>query len=219
MRTVGTRFSIRRPATRSAERHQRGNAMVIALIALTGLITLGSLTVLSVQGGLASSGHDRFQAIALYAAESGAAAGVDFLRKTYDPLTYWEQWVREPNVAPVHPTAIPGNLRPPGDAENLFSPGMQAWYDVAIVNNRNDAGYATGNDTDKRVIIRSTGYGPNGTVAIVEWEVQAPSTNQTARPCPSYGQRGMAEDGAGRNDCLTNVSSADTATYRPGDVP
>ena len=33
---------------RSARRRQNGNAMVVALLALTGLITLGSLTVLSV---------------------------------------------------------------------------------------------------------------------------------------------------------------------------
>ena len=36
------------------------------------------------------------------------------------------------------------------------------------------------------------------------------------RPCPSYGQKGMAEDGAGRNDCLTTVISTDVATYSPG---
>jgi hypothetical protein len=219
MRTVGNRFSIRRPATRCADRHQRGNAMVIALIALTGLITLGSLTVLSVQGGLATSGHDRFQAIALCAAESGASAAVDYLRKTYDGAAKWEAYVRLPTLPTIHPTGIPGNLKQPGDPENLFTETMRAWYDVAILNNPDDAMFATGGDDDGRVIIRSTGYGPNGTVAVVEWEVKAPATVPIGRPCPSYGQRGMAEDGAGRNDCLTNVASGDTATYRPGDVP
>jgi hypothetical protein len=193
--------------------------MVIALIALTGLITLGSLTVLSVQGGLASSGHDRFQAIALYAAESGAAAAVDYLRKNYDGAAKWDAYVSDGNVDPPHPPGIPGNQRAPGDSQNLFSTGMQSWYDVAILNNPDDAMFATGGDDDGRVIIRSTGYGPNGTVAVVEWEVKAPATVPIGRPCPSYGQRGMAEDGAGRNDCLSNVASGDTATYRPGDVP
>jgi hypothetical protein len=214
MRSVGHRLS-----SRCVERHQRGNAMVIALIALTGLITLGSLTVLSVQGGLASSGHDRFQAIALYAAESGAAATVDYLRKVHDPQSHWGDYVDPPGVTPTPSSSIPGNQRLPGDSENLFSPGMQAWYEVVLLNNPDDDGYGLGTDLDSRVIIRSTGHGPNGTVAIVEWEIKAPDANLIARPCPSYGQRGMAEDGAGRNDCLTNVASGDTATYRPGDVP
>jgi hypothetical protein len=193
--------------------------MVIALIALTGLITLGSLTVLSVQGGLASSGHDRFQAIALYAAESGAAAAVDYLRKNYDGAAKWSAYVSADNLVPDHPPGIPGNGRLPGDSQNLFSTGMQSWYDVAVLNNPDDQQFSGGGDADGRVIIRSTGYGPNGTVAVVEWEVKAPATVPIGRPCPSYGQRGMAEDGAGRNDCLSNVASGDTATYRPGDVP
>src|SRR5688572_1627325 len=162
MRSEGCRLN-----TRCVQRHQRGNAMVIALIALTGLITLGSLTVLSVQGGLATSGHDRFQAIALYAAESGAASAVDYLRKNYDGVNgKWEAFVSASNIDPPHPTGIPGNGKQPGDAENLFTPSMQSWFDVAVLNNREDDGFAGGGDLDGRVIIRSTGYGPNGTVAV-----------------------------------------------------
>jgi hypothetical protein len=195
--------------------------MVIALLALTGLITLGSLTVLSVQGGLASSGNDRFQAIALYAAESGAAAAVDYMRRNYDGASGWSLYTKQYNANPPHPPGIPGNLAQPGTSDNMFSAGMRAWYDVLIVNNWSDPGVTqtNGPDTDGTVVIRSTGYGPNGTVAQVEWEIKAPGTTRPGRPCPSYGQRGMAEDGAGRNDCLSNVVSTDTATYRPGDAP
>jgi hypothetical protein len=31
------------------------------------------------------------------------------------------------------------------------------------------------------------------------------------RPCPSYSQKGLSEDGAGRNDCLGTFSGALTA--------
>jgi DNA polymerase-3 subunit epsilon len=47
--------------------------MLIALIAVGGLITLGGMTVLSVQGGLSAVSHDRHDSVALYAAESGGA--------------------------------------------------------------------------------------------------------------------------------------------------
>jgi hypothetical protein len=198
--------------------------MVVALLALTGLITLGSLTVLSVQGGMATAGHDRFQALALYAAESGAAAAVDYLRRTYRGTSgRWSEFVHQNNDPIEHPTGIPGNKAGPTSSENLFTSGMQTWYDVAILNNLDDPGLKqiNGPDLDGRVIIRSTGYGPNGTVAQVELEIQAPinATGAAGRPCPSYGQRGMDSDGAGRNDCLTNVVGTDSAIYRPGDVP
>ena len=46
--------------------------------------------------------------------------------------------------------------------------------------------------------------------------VSAGPVGGLGRPCPSYGQKGMSEDGAGRNDCLTTVISTDVATYSPG---
>jgi hypothetical protein len=216
MRSEGNRHY-----ARCARRRERGNATVIALLALTGLVTLGSLTVLSVQCGLATSGHDRFQAIALYAAESGAAAGVDYMRRVYAGPTggAWSAYTRANNVGAPHPPGIPGNQAQPGTTDNLFSNGMQAWYDVEILNNWSDPDIATGGDGDSTIVVRSTGYGPNGTIAQVEWEVRAPDNLGSGRPCVSYGQRGMSEEGSGRNDCLSNVQSGDTATYRPGDSP
>src|SRR5262245_7818419 len=63
-------FGVRR-APRSAE---RGTAMVVMLIVLVALGTIAGLTVISVQGGSATANAQRFDGIALYAAESGAAA-------------------------------------------------------------------------------------------------------------------------------------------------
>jgi hypothetical protein len=191
--------------------------MLIALIAIGGLITLGGMTVLSVQGGLAAVSHDRHRSAALYAAESGAAVGMVYLRANVQPSPlFWSALVNPGNDAPQMPADLAGNGAQPGDSDNVFSEDMVAWYEVEILNNRDDPGYATGDDMDRTVIIRSTGHGPNGTTAQIEWQVMTNRGAQPGRPCPSYGQRGVAEDGAGRNDCLGVINIGDSATYRPG---
>lgn len=199
---------------------ERGNALLVALIALTGLVTLAGITVLSVQGGLATSSADRFNAIALYAAESGAAAGMDYLRKNLSfsgGFGTWPQaFVSPSNSAPPQLPDIPGNNKLPGDPANLFSSSQQAWYTVELLNNRSDPAYATGQDQDGDLIIRSTGHGPDGATAQVEWEINGNRGLSVSTPCPSYGQKDMAENGAGANDCLSTVNATSTATYRPG---
>ncbi len=190
------------------------------MIALTGLVTLGGLTVLSVQGGVGAVGHERHRSTALYAAESGAAAAMDYLRRNVDTATKWSAFVEPANTTPQSPVDIVGNHAQPGDAGNLFAIDINAWYAVEVLNNLDDDGYLTGDDADGRVIIRSTGFGPNGAVAQVEWQVGVEITGAGGpRPCPGYGQRGMAEDGAGRNDCLTTIIATDVATYTPGGSP
>lgn len=189
--------------------------MVVALIALSGLVVLGSMTVMSVQGGIAAVGHDRQKSVALYVAESGAAAAMDYLRRNVRTTGRFSDFVEPSNVSPQKPGGIVGNGALPGTSGNLFSSDMNAWYEIEILNNLDDAGFAAGDDEDGRVIIRSTGHGANGAMAQVEWEVAVDAVTGLGRPCPSYGQKGMAEDGAGRNDCLTNVVSTDVATYSP----
>ena len=208
---------------------ERGNALLVALIALTGLISLAGLTVLSVHGGLATSASDRFNAIALYAAESGAAAGMDYLRKNIvisgNLGTFPSTFVSANNASPPQLPDIPGNNIPPGQPGNLFSASQGAWYTVEILNNRSDTGtcpdgtingYANGKDCDGDLIVRATGHGPDGATAQVEWEINGNHATSPNTPCPSYGQKDMAENGAGNNDCLSTVSAGSTATYRPG---
>lgn len=202
-----------------AQRAQRGNALLVSLVALTGLATLGNLTVASVQGGVAASGSDRFHSVALYAAESGGAVAMAYLRSAVNSSTRFTALVSPSNQVPSSPQGISGNGIRPGAAGNLFSADLQAWYQVEILNNRNDPGYATGSDEDARVIIRATGYGPAGATARLEWEVQASGMSGIGRPCPGYGQKGLSEDGSGRNDCMGTVEVGDTATYRPGATP
>jgi hypothetical protein len=194
---------------------QRGSAMLVSMLVLTGLVTLGGLTVLSVQGGISAAGQERHKSTALYAAESGAAAAMDFLRTHVDTTDGWAAYVEPNNNNPQRPTGITGNGAPPGDPSNLFGADMNAWYEVEILNNLDDGLFSSGGDDDDRVIIRSIGYGPTGAVAEVQWDVGVGSVTGQ-RPCPSYGQKGMAEDGAGRNDCLSTIVATDQATYNPG---
>lgn len=200
-------------------KHQRGSALVISVLVLTGLVTLGGLTVLSVQGGVGAAGHERHKSSALYAAESGGAAAMDFLRRNVDSGGYWSAYVEPSNVSPQSPTDIVGNGALPGDAGNLFAAEINAWYEVDLLNNRDDTGFAAGDDIDHRVIIRATGHGPNGAVAQVEWEVSVTLSGAGNFPCPSYGQKGMSEDGTGRNDCVGSITATDVATYTPGGTP
>jgi len=189
---------------------------MISTIALTGLVTLGSLTVLSVQGGMSAAGHDRHTSSALYAAESGAAAAMDYLRRNVDAGVKWSAFVEPNNTAPQSPGDIVGNGALPGDAGNLFATDVNAWYEVEVLNNLDDNGFAAGDDTDGRVIIRSTGHGPDGAVAQVEWSVAVTLSGPPEPHCPGYGQKGLSEDGTGNNDCLTTIVATDFATYTPG---
>jgi hypothetical protein len=189
--------------------------MILAMIVLAALGTLSSLTVVTVQGGIATAGNDRFHLIAVYAAESGGAAAMDFLRKNINLTTGWKIYVSANNAIPPQPS-LPGNNQGVGTVGNVFAADMPGWYSVQILNNRTDSGFATANDNDKRVVIRSTGYGPNGAVAVVEWEITASNATGLGRPCSVYSQKNESEDGSGRNDCLGVLNTGDTATFRPG---
>lgn len=173
-------------APRSPRDPQRGNSLLLALIVMSSLATLGSLTVVSVQSSLKASTNDRSQTVAMYAAESGGAAAMEFLRSgtNFDSDLGWGRFV-SPDGVPKALTIIelPSNGALPGTPNNLFSPDLNAWFLVELVNNRSDdhykstptpgPGYANpDNDHDGVVIIRSTGNGPQGSVAVVEWEVQ-----------------------------------------------
>ena len=52
--------------------------------------------------------------------------------------------------------------------------GADEWYEVSILNNREDPGFAAGTDDDGTVILRAVGHGPDQTIVAVEAEVQDP---------------------------------------------
>ena len=162
------------------------------MIVMSALATLGSLTVVSVQGSLKASTNDRAQAIAQYAAESGVAVAMDFLRKHYnDPLSgnNWSCFVHQSNLpapTPLDQSVLPGNGVLPSDTTGLklFSADQNASFQVVFLNNRDDDKFndvtvapPCNNDADSRIMIQSTGRGPQGALAIVEVEVaRAPFT-------------------------------------------
>jgi hypothetical protein len=201
--------------SRRSRNSQRGNSLVLAMIVLSALGMLSTLTVVSVKGGISTAGNDRFHAIAVYAAESGGAAAMDYLRKNVNLTTGWKAYISPRNASPPQP-GLPGNNQMDGTSGNLFSADIQGWYSVQVLNNRGDTGFVSGDDNDKRVVIRSTGYGPNGAVAVIEWEITAQNVTGLGRPCSVYAQRNESEDDSGRNDCLGAINTSDTATFRPG---
>lgn len=192
---------------------------MISILTLVALLGLGSITALSVQSDTAAAGSERQKLMATYAAESGVAAGMQFLRENLNATTAWTDLVTPDNSSPQEPNLVVGQGQQPGSAGNVFTASQRMWYRVQIFNNVGDPGLATGDDEDQRVILRSTGFGPNGASAIVEVEVRAMGGPPGGVPCPVYGQRGIAYDGAGRNDCLGVINAGDVQAFRPGDAP
>ncbi|RMH40430.1 MAG: hypothetical protein D6689_13815, partial [Deltaproteobacteria bacterium] len=68
---------------------ERGSVMLVAMVTLVGLLGIGGLAILSIQSGQSATGHERFRRVARYAAESGIAAGMEYLRDALQPGTLW----------------------------------------------------------------------------------------------------------------------------------
>src|SRR5262245_5264892 len=110
VRMDGAGFARAADVNRTSRRHrQRGAALAISLIAITALLGLGALTVLSVQSELAASGQSRFTQAALYAAESGTAAAMDYLRNHCKLGLFYTDYVTSGNVSPLPMNEIVGN--------------------------------------------------------------------------------------------------------------
>jgi len=171
------------PATSTHPRHgERGATLIVALIAVVALLGIGMVTMLTVRSDTVASGADRFQQVAMYAAESGAAAGVDFLRNncsTSASSPLYSALVEPNNVAPQSPGSIVGNSQQPGQTQNPFTASPNTWYQVVVLNNPDDTGYVAGDDKDGVVILRSTGYGPNETRVTIELQVRLPECIST----------------------------------------
>ena len=209
----------RRREARTGERsrhRESGNSMIVAVLVLSGLLTLGAITTLGVQGGVKANAADRFQLLANYAAESGASVAMDYLRRNFSSSAKFSAFVSANNANPPSPTAIVGNGLPPGATTGPLSADTRCAYTVTLLNNAADPGLVGGQDTDGQIIVHVVGTGPDGTQAVVEVEIRSNPFTGEGRPCLTYGQKGMAEDGAGRNDCMTNIDSASQATFTPG---
>ncbi len=204
---------------------QRGSVMLVAMVTLSGLLAVATVTMVKVKRGIRASSQSRFQSVALFSAESGISAGMDFLRTNRHATQNFSEYVSESNGSIQTPAGLAGNEVPHGDANSLFTGDIPMSYTVSILNNPEDPGFARADnapnpqDTDGIVILRSVGYGPGTSMVVLEVKVNGGDTRNTSRPCPGYAQRGMAEDGAGRNDCLGTIDSTDQTTFSPGNTP
>jgi hypothetical protein len=198
---------------------ERGAALVLTLVTIAALLGLGAVTVLSMQSELGSSGQSRFQQQALYAAESGVAAAIDYLRGSCHPQELFSASVSEANVDPPRPPQILGNGILPGQAGNPFNAEAGMWYEVELLNNASDSGLAAGDDTDAVVIARVTGHGPDNTVVTVEVEVRG--NDCIATFCAQeFAQRNLTSRNDANAVCSVRVEATTTTrTITPGATP
>jgi hypothetical protein len=193
---------------------ERGAALALTLIAVTALLGLAALTVLGVRTELVSSGQSRFSQAALYAAESGANAGMEFLRSNCSTTSLFGQWVSPSNETPLSPSQIFGNGVRPGGSGNAFRTDSDLWYEVTILNNMNDPGFETGTDTDGTVVLRATGYGPDNTVVAIELEIR--NNECLGQFCASeYAQRGVSARNDANAACSAQISSSTLRSFTP----
>jgi hypothetical protein len=153
--------------------------MVVMLIVMVALGTIAGLTVVSVQGGSAQVSAQRFSSMALYAAESGAAVAMEYLKGHH------HNGVFDVQLGVVLPQ-ISGNGVQPGAGGNLLSDDQQGWYEVVLLNNPADASTI---DTDSILVIQSTGHGPGGALKRLEWEVYLEPGPQQGRKLTLVGWR------------------------------
>jgi hypothetical protein len=196
---------------------ERGAALTLTLIAVSALLGLGALTLMSVQTELSSAGQSRFTQAALYSAESGVGAGMEFLRSNCVPQAgqMFTPWVTPSNSSPLKPVNIVGNSIRPGVSGNVFSADSDVWYEVSILNNVEDPGFATGVDNDGTVILHVVGHGPDQTVVTLEVEVR--NDNCLATFCEQeYAQRNVTARNDANAACSARVTSGTLRTMTPG---
>ncbi|MBI4510320.1 MAG: pilus assembly PilX N-terminal domain-containing protein [Deltaproteobacteria bacterium] len=184
---------------------EHGGALIVSLITLVALLGIGGVTILAVQSELASAGHARFGQSALYAAESGVAAAMDFLRTRCDPTRLFTDTVNNQSSW----SGIYGNGKRYGQTGYPFSSDTQCWYEVDILNNESDPQYGSGVDSDGIVVVQVVGHGPNQSVSTLSVEVfnnscQAASSTST-RCDADYSQRGVNSMNSSNANCSSAV--------------
>lgn len=194
---------------------ERGAALAVTLIAITALLGLGALTVLSVQTEMSATAQGRFSQAALYAAESGTSAGMDYLRThCATDGTFFSASISPSNSAPPQPADLVGNNIQPGSTGNPFDATSGMWYSVSILNNPEDVGFAAGTDSDGIVILHATGHGPDQTVAAVELTITNQSCVKTF--CEQeYAQRNITSRNDANAACSARVVGTSVRTFNP----
>jgi hypothetical protein len=121
-------------------KQERGNAMILSMIVLTALATLSSLTVVTVQGGLATTGNDRFTRRRCTPPGGGAAA-MDYAQNT-SLANGWQAFVTPANAnrclrrSPA--TTYPGN------PATCSPPGCSSGTRSGLPQQKSDGGFLAG---------------------------------------------------------------------------
>ena len=148
----------------SRRNRQRGFSLLVVFVLILVMVGVSAGVMLSTQGDLQVSGHDREGVAALYAAEAGAAWGKSFLLNYYTPVVAgtWTAFLTAgPAVAASFcvlppggtnpPTALPvaapvattpGALNPPAPGTPvIYDPVRGTYYQWCIHNNAIDSTY------------------------------------------------------------------------------
>ncbi len=188
----------------------------MSMVVLVALLALGGISVLASRGGIGSAGHERFKAVALYAAESGIAAAMQQIHDGTDITTFLRDNHQELSAEDyANDVSVFGSGIKPGEQGNLFSADANAWYEVRLRNNVDDPDFdadpTADRDSDGRLIIRSTGYGPGGAAVVLEVELaqNGGGGGSGGIACEQYSQEGENAKGTGYDNCIASVDGND----------
>jgi hypothetical protein len=139
---------------------------------------------------------------------------MDYLRSNCSTTDMFTGSISPANASPPMPTGIVGNGVHPATAGNPFAPASGVWFEVTILNNLADPGFAAGVDNDGTVVLHSVGHGPDDTVAVVELEVQ--NTTCLASFCAfEFAQRNVTSRNDASTACSARVASGNLRTFTP----
>ena len=137
------------------------------------------------------------------------------LLASFSVSTLFTDFVKKGNVDPLSPADIVGNNVKPGVAGNPFDKNLSVYYQVTILNNTDDQGFDLDPpiDSDGIIIIHSTGYGPDQTVAVVELKVLAPCIQQFCER--EYAQRNVTSRNDANAACSSRITSSTLRSFTP----
>jgi Tfp pilus assembly protein PilX len=169
--------------------HQRGTALILALVVLVTLLLIGAMVMRGVEHDTTGAGRMNQGQSAMHIAEAGIAYGLEQLRGSPFDLA---------GLSPNYNTAIDGSVTAAiNDADcNTVSCKLFGWqeltcatfgpangcgpqsfgggtYRVGVQDDVDDEGDATqptdlANDTNQRILIRSLGISANGARRMIE---------------------------------------------------
>lgn len=201
-------------------RGERGSSAIMTAMVMTAMVGVAGTSIVAVKRSLGIVGMQRNSTAAMYAAKAGVAAGTAYLKAEFTLAGGWSSLVEPSNVSPQIPADLPGQVQPsefgPSGDHSASPFGNDTFYSVMVLNNENDPGFATGDDTDSIVTMRVTGFGPDSSRVVIEVDLVGPAALPGGdTSCGSYAQQGLSELGSGTNNCMGSVDSSSSTVLTP----